>query len=45
MFQQNDEEKQELVTFCDRLGFLKHLGVNPTVFTQKGVAMLNGIIN
>ena len=45
MFQLNDEEKQELVTFCDRLGVLKHSGVNPKAFTQEGVAMLSGILN
>jgi hypothetical protein len=45
MFQLNDEEKQEQVTFCDRLGVLKHSGVNPKAFTQEVVVMLNGILN
>ena len=45
MFQLKDEEKQELGTFGDRLGVLKHSGVNPKAFTQEGVAMLSGILN
>jgi len=34
MFQLTKEEKDELVTNCDRLSSLKHSSVNPMVFTE-----------
>ena len=41
-FQLTDIEKNELVTNCDRLKVLKHSSVLPFVFTEQGVAMVNG---
>ena len=37
--------KNELVTNCDRLSFLKHSSVNPMVFTEQGVAMLSSVLH
>lgn len=34
MFQLTKEEKNQLVTNCDRLASLKHSSVNPLVFTE-----------
>ncbi|MCC6371699.1 MAG: ORF6N domain-containing protein [Bacteroidia bacterium] len=45
MFELNNLEKLELVANCDRLKKLKHSSVNPTVFTEQGVAMLSSVIN
>ena len=39
MFRLSKEEKNELVTNCDRLETLKHSTVNPHVFTEQGVSM------
>jgi hypothetical protein len=39
MFELSKIEKNELVTNCDRLSFLKHSSVNPLVFTEQGVAV------
>jgi len=39
MFRLTKEEKQELVTNCDRLDRLKHSSALPRVFTEQGVAM------
>ena len=44
MFLQN-EERNELVTKCDRLTNLKHSSVMPHVFTESGVAMLSSVLN
>ena len=39
MFQLTPEEKNELVTICDRFQRLKHSSVLPRAFTEQGVAM------
>jgi hypothetical protein len=44
MFELTLEEKNELVTNCDRLQGLKHSSVNPLVFTEQGVAMLSSVL-
>jgi hypothetical protein len=44
MFQLTKEEKEQLVTNCDRLFNLKHSSVNPMVFTEQGVAMLSSVL-
>ena len=44
MFKLTKEEKQELVTNCDRLDRLKHSSALPRVFTEQGVAMLSSIL-
>jgi uncharacterized protein YecT (DUF1311 family) len=44
MFELTKEEKEQLVTNCDRLSNLKHSSVNPLVFTEKGVAMLSSVL-
>ncbi|PIQ11083.1 MAG: DNA-binding protein [Ignavibacteriales bacterium CG18_big_fil_WC_8_21_14_2_50_31_20] len=44
MFQLNKQEKDELVTNCDRLGTLKHSTSLPYAFTEQGVAMLSSIL-
>jgi hypothetical protein len=44
MFELTKLEKNELVTNCDRLTFLKHSSVNPLAFTEQGVAMLSSVI-
>lgn len=43
-FQLTDDEKNELVTNCDRLQSLKHSTVNPYVFTEQGIAMLSSVL-
>jgi hypothetical protein len=43
-FQLTIEEKNELVTYCDRLENLKHSSYNPYVFTEQGVAMLSAVL-
>lgn len=43
-FQLTLEEKEELVTNCDRLARLKHSSVCPNAFTESGVAMLSAIL-
>ncbi len=44
MFQLTKEEKEQLVTNCDRLQNLKHSSVSPMVFTEQGVAMLSSVL-
>ncbi len=36
-FQLSNQEKEELVTNCDRFNGLKHSSVNPFAFTEQGV--------
>ncbi len=43
-FQLNDNEKNELVTNCDRFEMLKHSSSNPFAFTEQGVAMLSAVL-
>jgi hypothetical protein len=45
MVELSNIEKNELVTNCDRLSFLKHSSVNPLVFTEQGVAMLSSVLH
>ena len=45
MFELSRNEKNELVTKCDRLSFMKHSSVNPLVFTEQGVAMLSSVLH
>ena len=44
MFRISNQEKEELVTNCDRFKNLKHSSVNPLAFTEHGVAMLSSIL-
>jgi len=44
MFELTINEKNELVTYCDRLSRLKHSSVDPLVFTEQGVAMLSSVL-
>ena len=44
MFQLTKDEKEQLVTDCDRLESLKHSSVSPLVFTEQGVAMLSSVL-
>jgi ORF6N domain. len=45
MFELTAEEWNELVTICDQFPeTLKHSSVNPTVFTEQGVAMLSSVL-
>ncbi len=43
-FQLSDEEKDELVTNCDRFKTLKHSSSNPYAFTEHGIAMLSSVL-
>ena len=43
-FQLSNQEKDELVTNCDRFSTLKHSSVNPFAFTEQGVAMLSAVL-
>jgi hypothetical protein len=45
MFQLTSEEKDELVTKCDRFKPLKHSTSLPYAFTEHGVAMLSSVLN
>ena len=45
MFQLTKEERNELVTNCDRLTNLKHSSAMPNAFTEGGVAMLSSVLN
>jgi hypothetical protein len=45
MFRLTDEEKNELVTNCDRFSALKHSTVTPNVFTEHGILMLSSVLN
>ncbi|MHC1774561.1 MAG: ORF6N domain-containing protein [Lentimicrobium sp.] len=44
MFELTKDEKDELVTNCDRLAILKHSSINPLAFTEQGVAMLSSVL-
>jgi hypothetical protein len=44
MFELTKNEKDELVTNCDRLSSLKHSSTNPLAFTEQGVAMLSSVL-
>jgi len=44
MFRLTKEEKNELVTNCDRFQTLKHSSVLPSAFTEQGVAMLSSVL-
>ena len=44
MFEITKNEKDELVTNCDRLAMLKHSSVNPLAFTEQGVSMLSSVL-
>lgn len=44
MFELTQNEKDELVTNCDRLALLKHSSVNPLAFTEQGVSMLSSVL-
>jgi len=43
-FQLEKEERDELVTNCDRLASLKHSSSMPYAFTEQGVAMLSAVL-
>jgi len=45
MFRLTKEEKDELVTNCDRFERLKHSSSLPRAFTEQGVAMLSSVLN
>ncbi len=45
MFQLNDNEKNELVTNCDRFKTLIHSTSTPYAFNEHGVAMLSSVLN
>ena len=45
MFPLTKEERDQLVTNCDRLRKLKHSVVLPHAFTEQGVAMLSSVLN
>ncbi len=45
MFKLTKEERDELVTICDRLERLKHSSSFPYAFTEQGVAMLSSVLN
>ena len=44
MLQLTNEEKAQLVTYCDRLSNLKHSSVLPMAFSELGVAMLSSVL-
>jgi hypothetical protein len=43
-FQLTENEKNELVTNCDRFKSLKHSSSRPFAFTEQGVAMLSAVL-
>jgi hypothetical protein len=43
-FQLTDEEKNELVTNCDRFKNVKHSSSNPYAFTEQGISMLSAVL-
>jgi len=43
-FQLTNEEKNELVTNCDRFKNLKHSSSNPYAFTEQGISMLSAVL-
>ena len=45
MFQLNKQERNELVTNCDRLKNLKYSSSMPYAFTESGVSMLSSVLN
>ena len=45
VFLLSDEEKNELVTNCDRFKAQKHSTTSPYAFTEQGVAMLSSVLN
>jgi hypothetical protein len=45
MFKLTKEEKDELVTNCDRFKPLKHSSSVPFAFTEQGVAMLSSVLS
>jgi hypothetical protein len=45
MFRVIKEEKDELVTNCDRFRPLKHSSIMPRAFTEQGGAMLSSVLN
>jgi hypothetical protein len=45
MFRLTREERDELVTNCDRFQPLKHSTATPHAFTEQGVAMLSSVLN
>jgi len=45
MFRITKDEKDELVTNCDRFQKLKHSSALPRAFTEQGVAMLSSVLN
>jgi len=44
-FRLTKEERDELVTNCDRFRRLKHSSAMPTAFTEQGVSMLSTVLN
>jgi len=45
MFELTKNEKDKLVTICDRLTILKHSSINPMAFTEQGVSMLSSVLH
>ena len=45
MIRLTKQEKDELVTNCDRFERLKHSSALPRAFTEQGVAMLSSVLN
>ena len=45
MFPLTKEERDQLVTNCDRFRKLKHSVVLPNAFTEQGVAMLSSVLH
>ena len=45
MFRLDSDERDELVTGCDRFRTLKHSTSMPYAFTEQGVAMLSSVLN
>lgn len=43
-FPLSQEEKELLVTNCDRLKNLRHSSVNPLAFTEQGLAILSSVL-
>ena len=45
MFQLSEQEKDQLVTICDRFKALKHSSSLPYAFTEHGVLMLSSVLS
>jgi len=45
MFRLTSAEKEQVITNCDNLKYLKYSPHNPYVFTEPGVAMLSTVLN